>query len=82
MKTLRYLFLLLILGTPASAWGQGDDKKPKGKPQDKIDQYPLARPPLGAPAPDFFLYDLEGTEFHLKDILGKKPIVIEFGSYT
>ena len=36
----------------------------------------------GEPAPDFVLRDVDGAEFHLRDWVGKRPVVIEFGSYT
>ena len=40
------------------------------------------KPALGAPAPDFELTDLKGRPVRMKNLIGKKPIVIEFGSYT
>jgi hypothetical protein len=36
----------------------------------------------GEAAPDFTLRDVDGAEFHLADLTGKRPVVIEFGSYT
>ena len=36
----------------------------------------------GEAAPDFTLRDVDGAEFHLADLAGKRPVVIEFGSYT
>jgi len=36
----------------------------------------------GSPAPDFALKDLEGADFHLRDPANKKPMVLEFGSYS
>jgi thiol-disulfide isomerase/thioredoxin len=36
----------------------------------------------GSPAPDFVLKDLEGADFHLRDPANKKPLVLEFGSYS
>lgn len=54
--------------------------QPPGKPG--FAQFPQARPALGEPAPDFALADLDGKAFRLKDVLGKRPVVIEFGSYT
>ena len=44
--------------------------------------WPKLKPALGEMAPDFRLLDLDDKEFVLKDQLGKKPIVIEFGSYS
>ena len=40
------------------------------------------KPALGELAPDFVLKDIDGESFHLKDFVGKHPIVIEFGSTT
>jgi hypothetical protein len=45
-------------------------------------QFPQMKPVLGTHAPDFELTDLKGREMRLKNLIGKKPIVIEFGSYT
>jgi hypothetical protein len=44
--------------------------------------YLHAKPALGEAAPDFVLRDLEGKELRIKDVVGKQPIVIEFGSYS
>jgi hypothetical protein len=44
--------------------------------------YLHAKPALGETAPDFVLRDLDGKELRLKDLVGKQPIVIEFGSYS
>jgi hypothetical protein len=43
---------------------------------------PAPWPGVGDPAPDFLLKDLEGRPFHLRDWLGRTPLVIEFGSFT
>ena len=48
----------------------------------KAQSYPDTKPALGAAAPDFTLTDLDGKEFQLKDHFGKRPVVIEFGSYS
>ncbi|MBW8010561.1 MAG: hypothetical protein FVQ83_04860 [Chloroflexi bacterium] len=40
-------------------------------------------PPLGEPAPDFHLWDLEEKETSLKEIWSQsKYTVVEFGSFT
>lgn len=40
-------------------------------------------PPLGEPAPDFPLWDLEGWETSLSEIWSKNTFtVVEFGSFT
>lgn len=46
------------------------------------EKYPETKPALGEKAPDFTLTELNGKEFRLKDVVGKRPIVIEFGSYS
>ena len=48
----------------------------------KAQSYPDTKPALGAAAPDFTLTDRDGKEFQLKDHFGKRPVVIEFGSYS
>jgi hypothetical protein len=39
-------------------------------------------PEVGDPAPDFVLRDPEGRPYHLRDHIGRLPIVLEFGSFT
>ena len=36
----------------------------------------------GDPAPAFVLRDSNGVEFRLRDWQGRRPVVLEFGSYT
>ena len=73
-----YALCGLLFGMAASLAAQ-----PPGKPgKAGFNQYPQAKPAQGEAAPDFTLYDLEGKAYRLKDGVGKKPIVIEFGSYT
>lgn len=38
--------------------------------------------PAGSPAPDFTLRTISGKEVSLRDYLGKKHVVLEFGSFT
>src|SRR5262245_57646383 len=45
-------------------------------------RYPLAKPAVGEPVPDFVLRDLEGNEVRLKDQIGRVPIVLEIGAFT
>lgn len=45
-------------------------------------RYPQANPATGTVAPLFALADLEGKRVDVKELIGKRPIVIEFGSYT
>lgn len=40
------------------------------------------RQPIGAPAPDFRLLSVDGRSVRLSDFLGKKHVVLEFGSYS
>lgn len=39
-------------------------------------------PVAKAAAPDFTLADLDGTEVSLRDLVGKKPLVVQLGSYS
>ena len=48
----------------------------------KVQSYPDMKPALGTAAPEFTLTDLDGKDFQLKDHVGKRPVVIEFGSYS
>jgi hypothetical protein len=50
--------------------------------QERIAQYPRQKPAVGEAAPDFTLDDLEGKTVRLRELIGPRPIVIEFGSYT
>jgi hypothetical protein len=73
MTTIRYsAALALVLGLAIVARSPAADRE-RSKP---------AAPALGGAAPTFVLLDLEGKEFRLKDHAGKRPVVIEFGSYT
>jgi hypothetical protein len=38
--------------------------------------------PLGDPAPEFVLKDLDGQEFRSRDLLHVRPLVLEFGNFT
>jgi cytochrome oxidase Cu insertion factor (SCO1/SenC/PrrC family) len=69
----------LLLGLAATVAAQAPVKPGKGVP---FGQYPQAKPAVGELAPDFTLHDLDGKALRLKDLLGKRPVVLEFGSYT
>ncbi len=46
-------------------------------------KYNLKAPKEGSPAPDFKLFDVNGTKsFHLSEHLGRKPVVLVFGSFS
>jgi hypothetical protein len=72
-----WLVLFLAQATPVQSQERNREKPARGVPS-----YLQARPALGEMAPGFVLRDLEGKEASLKDWLGKRPIVIELGSYT
>lgn len=75
----RVIFGLCVALLGASlAWAA----QPPGKGKDKAQNYAKAPPALGTDAPPFALADLDGKRFELKAVLGKRPVVIEFGSYT
>lgn len=79
MTRLRFFGLCgLLLGLAATVGAQPPGKPGKGG----FNQYPQAKPAQGEAAPDFVLHDLDGKALRLKDVLGKKPVVLEFGSYT
>src|SRR5262249_32068497 len=42
---------------------------------------PTARS-LGEPVLDCVLREVDGNEVHLRDFVGKMPVVVEFGSFT
>jgi hypothetical protein len=73
MRAIDYSWALALVLAWAGAAGVQSADRPRGKP---------ARPALGETASVFVLLDLEGKAFRLKDRMGKRPIVIEFGSYT
>ena len=77
-RTLHLLILALAAAGPAAAQPPGERRGPGQAAQN----FPQARPALGDKALDFVLSDLDGQEVRLADYLGKRPIVIEFGSYT
>ncbi len=78
MKNPVLLFGLVLALVPVT-FGQPPGEK---KPPKSFLNFADARPALGAPAPDFSLLDLDGREFRLRDLRGRRPVVIEFGSYT
>ncbi len=41
-----------------------------------------ARAVVGQPAPDFTLPDLDGGAVHLAEQIGRRPLLLEFGSMT
>jgi hypothetical protein len=74
------LVCTVLLLLTALAHAQRPEERPgrRDRPRPYFDQ----RPALGETAPDFVLRDLDGKAFRLKDAVGKRPLVIEFGSYT
>ena len=62
------------------AAAQPDEGKSGKKARFK--DYPRAKPAVGQDAPDFALDDLDGKAYRLRDRVGKRPVVIEFGSFT
>jgi hypothetical protein len=78
----RWLMSLAVVVVAAhAAWAQSP-----GERADRIArnarQFPHNKPALGEAAPTFVLQDLDGREVRLRDLIGPRPIVIEFGSYT
>jgi peroxiredoxin len=51
-------------------------------PEDTREFFQRLKPALGEPAPDFTLRDVDGAPFTLSRESGKRPLVIEFGSFT
>ena len=67
---------LIVLERPASG-SDGDFGRSA-----RLAQYLWNRPAVGDRAPDFTLHDIEGKEVRLRDFAGKRPVVLELGSYT
>lgn len=68
---------LALLVAAAIGWLFLDRLDPAAPP--RFEQLP---PAVGTIAPTFLLRDIDGREFRLADHLGRKPLVIEFGSMT
>ena len=49
---------------------------------ESLSHYPAAAPVEAAPAPEFTLTDLDGNNVSLRDLVGKKPVVLQLGSYS
>ena len=49
---------------------------------DDLSHFKQEAPKLGSSAPDFELQDVEGNTVSLKDLIGKKPIVLQMGSHS
>ena len=74
MKRLQWIAAVgLGIGAAVSAQPGGSSR---------FSGYLRAKPGLGEAVPDFALRDLDGKQLRLKDLVGKRPIVIEFGSYS
>jgi cytochrome oxidase Cu insertion factor (SCO1/SenC/PrrC family) len=69
----------LVLLAPSVRAQTPDDRRDDAE---RREQYLQSRPALGEAASAFVLRDLNGKEFRLKSLAGKRPLVIEFGSYT
>ena len=79
---MRHLKWVGLAGLAIAAVAGG---QPPGGPTGRLDRfrgYLQAKPALGEAAPDFVLRDLDDKELRLKDLMGKQPVVIEFGSYS
>jgi hypothetical protein len=50
--------------------------------EERPPDFAAEKPAVGEAAPDFLLCDPDGREFHLAAEAGKRPVVIEFGSFT
>jgi hypothetical protein len=80
----------LVLSMAALAWAltlfadaSGNPRYaiPPNKHAEPADSIPEVRP-LGEPALDCSLYDVDGCQVHLKDFKGQMPVVVEFGGFT
>lgn len=49
---------------------------------ESLAHYDAAAPSEAAPAPEFQLTDIDGNDVALQDLLGKKPLVLQLGSYS
>jgi cytochrome oxidase Cu insertion factor (SCO1/SenC/PrrC family) len=82
-----FVLLFTVISMPMYTFGSSMDYYPEGQIKgsgfysDNLhDQF--AGPREGEQAPNFKLTTLDGRIVKLSDYLGKKPLVIEFGSYT
>jgi hypothetical protein len=75
-----FLVVLLIIGMGIGFVGRWYFKR-SGSGNEAQD-FSHQKPAVGDRAPDFVLRSFDNKEFHLKDRIGQKPIVIEFGSIT
>lgn len=49
---------------------------------DDLSHFKQEAPKVGSTAPDFELQDVDGNTVSLKDLIGKKPIVLQMGSHS
>jgi hypothetical protein len=68
------LLLVLAIVIPITDW-LGPRKRPE-------DPFLRAKPPVGDDAPDFTLHTPDGQEFRLSAWRNRRPVVLEFGSFT
>jgi peroxiredoxin len=52
------------------------------KPGLRLQHFATSAPEVGSLAPDFELLDVSGLPVRLSDLLGEKPIVLQFGSHS
>ena len=49
---------------------------------ESLSHYDGSAPQQAEPAPGFTLYDIDGNQVMLADLVGKKPLVVQLGSYS
>jgi len=95
MKYLRYLLILIfttlfVMTNYDTVLASSRDDYPKGSMKgsdfSEFDEGPMhdmfGGPQKGQEAPDFTLTTIDGKIISLSSYIGKKPVVLEFGSYT
>ncbi len=70
---LRFLWLLPVVLVSACFPHQ---------PGPRLAHFETQAPAVGEPAPDFTLRDLDGNSVELAELIGERPIVLQFGSHS
>jgi hypothetical protein len=79
---MKHLHLIGLIGLAIAPVAEAEPPGGATGRPDRFRGYLQAKPALGEAAPDLVLQDLDGKVLRLKDVMGKRPIVIEFGSYS
>lgn len=78
MRVLRHIFIIILLVANQSACSLLF----LTEAGESLSHFDASAPAESAPAPDFELFDIDGNKVPLHELVGKKPVVVQLGSYS